>query len=130
VDQILPQFIEARELSSVGGDGAAEMMSKYLNPFKRKTDLPVVFWSGIVDSDKVHLLGSFPFFIAEGWEGTIPAGTPYLQVLPFKRENWENRVEILEQSDIYDKMFNNMKFYRKPDGGVYKNKVWSRREYK
>jgi hypothetical protein len=76
------------------------------------------------------LLGSFPFFIAEGWEGTIPAGTPYLQVLPFKRENWKSEVEILGQAEIYDKMFNNMKFYRQPDGGVYKNKVWSRREYK
>jgi hypothetical protein len=50
--------------------------------------------------------------------------------LPFKRENWESQVEILGQSEVYDKMFNNMKFYRQPDGGVYKNKVWSRREYK
>jgi len=71
-----------------------------------------------------------PFFIVEGWEGTIPAGTPYLQVLPFKRENWEHEIDILDQSQIYDKMVKNMQFFRQPDGGVYKNKVWSRREYK
>ncbi len=52
VDQILPQFIATRELSSVGGDGADEKaLSNHLNPFKRKTDLPVVYWSGIIDAD-------------------------------------------------------------------------------
>jgi hypothetical protein len=53
-----------------------------------------------------------------------------MQVLPFKRENWEHEIEIPDQSTMYDKVVNNMKFYRKPDGGVYQNKVWSRREYK
>ena len=53
-----------------------------------------------------------------------------MQVLPFKRENWEQKIELQKQQQIYDKMVDNMKFYRQPDGGVYKNKVWSRREYK
>ncbi|MDI9818826.1 MULTISPECIES: alpha-2-macroglobulin [unclassified Legionella] len=51
VDQILPQFIRERELSAVGGDGGEALLSKHLNPFKRKTDLPVAYWSGIVDTD-------------------------------------------------------------------------------
>lgn len=52
VDQILPKFIAARELSAVGGDGEENMLlAAHLNPFKRKTDLPVVYWSGIVDAD-------------------------------------------------------------------------------
>ena len=101
----------------------------FMTPMNR-LDLPFLCTTGIVDSDKVNLLGSFPFFIVDGWEGTIPAGTPYLQIFPFKRDNWEHKIEILDQSTIYDKMVNNMQFYRKPDGGVYKNKVWSRREYK
>lgn len=101
----------------------------FMTPMNRY-DLPFINTTGIVDSDKVHLLGSFPFFIAEGWEGTIPAGTPYLQVLPFKRENWEHNIEILDQSKMYAKMVDNANFYRQPDGGVYKSKVWTRREYK
>ena len=52
----------------------------------------------------------------------------YLQLLEYEQNYLI--LEILDQSEIYDKMFNNMKFYRQPDGGVYKNKVWSRREYK
>ena len=101
----------------------------FMTPMNR-FDLPFLNTTGIVDSDKVHLLGSFPFFIPEGWEGMIPAGTPYMQVLPFKREGWNHEIEILDQSVIYDKMVSNMRIYRQPDGGVYKNKVWSRREYR
>jgi hypothetical protein len=84
----------------------------------------------VVDSDKVELLGSFPFFIIEGWEGTIPAGTPYLQILPFKRENWEHELDILDSSTVYAKIVDNANIYRQPDGGVYKDKIWTRREYK
>lgn len=50
VDQILPNYLQSRELSATGGDGGEEMILKNLNPFKRKTDLPVVYWSGILDA--------------------------------------------------------------------------------
>jgi hypothetical protein len=101
----------------------------FMTPMNR-FDLPFLNTTGVVDCDKVHLLGTFPFFLPEGWEGTIPAGTPYMQILPFKRENWDHETKFQQQQEIYDKMVENMKFYRQPDGGVYKNKVWSRREYK
>lgn len=101
----------------------------FMTPMNR-FDLPFLNTTGVVDSDKVHMLGSFPFFIAEGWEGTILKGSPYLQVLPFKREDWSHNIEFLQEKDIYDKMIDNSNFYRKPDGGIYKNKIWSRREYK
>jgi hypothetical protein len=101
----------------------------FMTPMNR-FDLPFLNTTGIVDSDKVHLLGSFPFFVIDGWEGTIPAGTPYLQIIPFKREDWEHKIEVFEQSKMYSTMTENSSFYRQPDGGVYKNKVWSRRKYK
>lgn len=101
----------------------------FMSPMNR-FDLPFINTTGIVDSDKVHLLGTFPFFIAKDWEGTIPAGTPYMQILPFKREDWDHEISILDPQTMYNLHLENMKFYRKPDGGVYKNKIWSRREYK
>lgn len=51
VDQILPKFIADRELSAAGGDAGRSALNKNLNPFKRKTEAPVVFWSGIMDAD-------------------------------------------------------------------------------
>ncbi|MHB1220650.1 MAG: alpha-2-macroglobulin family protein [Gammaproteobacteria bacterium] len=52
VDQILPKFVADRELSAIGGDEGENAINKNLNPFKRKTDAPVVYWSGIIDADK------------------------------------------------------------------------------
>jgi uncharacterized protein YfaS (alpha-2-macroglobulin family) len=46
VDLILPEFSLLRAASAFGGDG-----EKHLNPFKRVTEKPVVFWSGIIDSE-------------------------------------------------------------------------------
>lgn len=54
VDLILPQFIQSRELSAVGGDGNEEALAQHINPFKRKTESPVVYWSGVVDSDSTE----------------------------------------------------------------------------
>ncbi|MCW8418666.1 alpha-2-macroglobulin [Fluoribacter dumoffii] len=51
VDQIMPKFIQDRELSAVGGDSGEEGMASRLNPFKRKSELPVAYWSGILDTD-------------------------------------------------------------------------------
>ncbi|CAN5562442.1 alpha-2-macroglobulin [soil metagenome] len=51
VDLILPEFSILRATSSAGGDGDAE---KRLNPFKRVTEKPVVFWSGVIDADSTE----------------------------------------------------------------------------
>jgi hypothetical protein len=101
----------------------------YSQPFNRY-ELPFLTTSGIIDNDKVHLPGSLPFFIIEGFEGIIPAGTPYAQVIPFKRENWIS--EIVEQNDaieLFRQTTENANKYRKPDGGIYKNEVWEQRKY-
>jgi uncharacterized protein YfaS (alpha-2-macroglobulin family) len=47
VDLIIPEFSLLRSVSAFGGGGDVQK----LNPFKRITDKPVVFWSGIIDSD-------------------------------------------------------------------------------
>jgi len=50
LDLILPEVSLLRQLSAIGGDGyAREALGKNLNPFKRRRDKPVVYWSGIVD---------------------------------------------------------------------------------
>jgi len=47
VDLIIPEFSLLRSVSAFGGGGDIQR----LNPFKRVTEKPVVFWSGIVDAD-------------------------------------------------------------------------------
>lgn len=69
VDQILPKFIQDRELSAAGGDGGEEDLAGRLNPFKRKTDLPVVYWSGIMDADSTSRQVTYQ--VPDYFNGTI-----------------------------------------------------------
>ncbi len=50
LDLILPEFRDSM-LSAPGGDAGAAI-GRHLNPFKRKTDPPVAWWSGIVEVDE------------------------------------------------------------------------------
>lgn len=101
----------------------------YAQPFNR-FELPFLTTSGIIDNDKVHLPGTMPFFIAEGFTGIIPAGTPYAQLLPFKREDWTSEVDVdLKYNEMVQINMENSKKYRVPNGGVYQKDVWTRRVY-
>ena len=46
VDLIIPEFSVLRNAAAFGGDA-----DRRLNPFKRVTEKPVVFWSGVIDAD-------------------------------------------------------------------------------
>ena len=95
----------------------------FTHPFNR-TDLPFHTLTGIVDTDKHPNSLLFPFFIKESFEGEIPAGTPIVQVLPFKREPWSsettNSFQPTYSTDIVKQTFIK----------TYKKKFWSRKEYK
>ena len=49
LDLILPEFKRFMAAAAPGGDGDGAL-GKHLNPFKRKTDKPAVYWSGIIES--------------------------------------------------------------------------------
>lgn len=50
LDLILPEFRHLGLSSAPGGD-AEGLLGKHLNPFRRKGEKPVAYWSGIVDAD-------------------------------------------------------------------------------
>jgi hypothetical protein len=100
----------------------------YMTPANR-FDLPFINTTGIIDTDEIGLPGSLPFFLIEGWEGTIPAGTPYAQILPFKRENWSSELKIEKAGIIYDRIKTTYNKFRIPNGGFYKDNLWHRKEY-
>jgi hypothetical protein len=100
----------------------------YTTPLNRY-ELPFLTTSGVIDNDKVNLPGSVPFFVIKGFEGVIEAGTPYAQMIPFKRDDWDSEVVIEKPFNLMRKNMENSAKYRKPDGGVYKNEVWTPRKY-
>ena len=66
VDLILPEFSILRAATAAGGDGEAEQR---LNPFKRVTDKPVVFWSGVVDADNTER--EVTYDVPDYFDGTL-----------------------------------------------------------
>lgn len=50
LDLILPEFRQLGLAAAPGGD-AEGALGKHLNPFRRKGEKPVAYWSGIVDAD-------------------------------------------------------------------------------
>jgi hypothetical protein len=55
-------------------------------------NLPFHSFSGIVDSDRFHADINTPFTLKKNFSGVIPKGTPMMQIIPFKRENWESKI--------------------------------------
>lgn len=100
----------------------------YSQPFNR-FDLPFLNTSAIVDNDCVDIPGTMPFFVRTGWTGLIPAGTAYMQLLPFKRDDWESEHIELDEKEIVRRNIRNSKKYRRAGGGVYLNETWKRRKY-
>ena len=69
VDQILPEYSIIKEVSATGGDSGQDLLSHHLNPFKRKHDAPVAFWSGIVNLGPQAR--SFTYQVPDYFAGTL-----------------------------------------------------------
>ena len=51
VDLILPDYDVLRRASAPGGGDLARLLGANLNPFRRRSEPPVVYWSGILEAD-------------------------------------------------------------------------------
>jgi hypothetical protein len=95
----------------------------FTQPFNR-TDLPFVTLTGVVDSITLAS-GAVPFFLKEGFTGIIPQGTPFIQIIPFKREDWkaENVKGLIEKAELLTKKSRSLL------KGWYKQNVWEKKNY-
>jgi hypothetical protein len=96
----------------------------FTHPLNR-LDLPFQTLSGIVDADTHPMAVNFPFYMKKGFEGIIEKGTPIVQVIPIKREDWSREeVEFSKKDSLfrYHKFAQTM--YRS-----YKKNFWTRKNY-
>jgi len=118
---------------------------KILNPWKIKTPkgysclfLPPLNNSddrfsiipGIVDTDTFPIEINFPIIINGDkypiLETLIKKGTPYVQIIPFKRDNWKMKLKSNKETDLRK----NQIFFRLKILNVYKDKFWSKKSWK
>jgi hypothetical protein len=118
---------------------------KILNPWKIKTpkgysclfvpplnnsDDRFSIIPGIVDTDTFPSEINFPIIINGDkyptLETTFKKGTPYVQVIPFKRDSWKMILKPREQKEILSSRI----FYGLKLLNIYKEKYWNKKSWK
>jgi hypothetical protein len=84
--------------------------SIFMSPVLRD-DLPFQSLPAIVDTDNHPIPVNFPFFLRKDFQGIIPAGTPMIQVIPFKRDSWIS--EIKNYDPKFQKLWKKAERYMK-----------------
>jgi hypothetical protein len=64
-------------------------------------NLPFKTLTGVVDTDSLKTGINAPFVIKDGFTGIIEKGTPMFQIIPFKRENWNSKIEKSNFNEVY-----------------------------
>jgi hypothetical protein len=90
-------------------------------------DSPFLPISAIVDSDKPTIDLAFPLWIREGTTGIIEKGTPMVQIIPFKRDNWQSEFDYMTKEKYLTRRD---RFFSSTIKNNYFKNTWSRKEYK
>jgi hypothetical protein len=90
-----------------------------------RLDLPFYCFSGIVDTDKHPLIINFPFVLRKDFDGKIEAGTPLVQITPFKRDSWKPDIIDDGARYYYEKEY----LVEEPPFGFYKRNFWNRKSF-
>jgi len=79
----------------------------FISPLHRET--PIIVLPGVVDTDTYNAPVNFPFVLRDPkMDGLIPAGTPIMQVIPFKRDEFQMEIgsneEFQQQAKVTNKL--------------------------
>jgi hypothetical protein len=82
-------------------------------------------FSGVVDCDNYFNTINAPALWTGGsWEGVIEAGTPVVQVIPFKRDNGITDAKIRSQTEKETDQIKNQSRKLKVEESDYRNNLW------
>lgn len=90
-------------------------------------DLVIKPIPAVIDTDKSTLELVFPVWIRNDFSGIVEKGTPIVQIIPFKRNNWNSSFDYYEDKEyaiIQEKNFNSTIV------GHYIKNHWSKKSYK
>lgn len=93
-----------------------------------KDPLPLQAVGAFVDTDNFISDGHLSFWVEKGFRGVIKQGTPLIQVIPIKRENWQ--MEIVPNEIASPKFSKQRLWIRSNFVNAYKNKARAKKEFK
>lgn len=82
---------------------------------------------GIVDTDIYTYPVNFPFILKDAsFDGLIPAGTPIVQIIPFKRDEWKMKTGGVDEIEASEKNLSllNTKWF-----DAYKKLFWNKKSF-
>jgi len=98
-----------------------------VSPFHRDSLFHTL--EGVVDTDTYTNPVHFPFHINDPeWEGIIPAGTPIMQVIPFKREEYRHSIKARKDLSV-DYIGKAYKSLVAVFFNSYRDTFWFKKEY-
>jgi len=91
-----------------------------------RNDLPFTALSAIIDCDKEPFFpGNYSMFLRKDFSGVIKAGTPLLQIIPFKRDDWKTKINLNIINEGKKASIKSLRTIR----GWYRDNVWSTKKY-
>jgi hypothetical protein len=101
------------------------------------TESPFYSLAGVVDTDSYFQPVLFPFLMKNNFEGTIKAGTPIIQIMPFKRDDWKHVVyedvpeKYIESKRMISNEYESNRYDadKNPTGGMYKRDYRKKKRY-
>ena len=98
----------------------------FLSPLNNSDDRFSII-PGIVDTDSFPIEINFPIIINgdkyQTLDTIIKKGTPYVQIIPFKRDNWKMKCTKITQKNLISKIL----AYKDTFINTYKNKYWKKK---
>jgi hypothetical protein len=99
----------------------------FMHPL-HKDHLPFLAIQGFIDTDKFITDGHLSILVEKDFKGVIKQGTPLVQVIPFKREDW--KMELVPTSESSAELTKQRFKLRSNFVHSYKNKYRSKKEFK
>ena len=101
----------------------------FTQPMNR-TDLPFITLSGVVDTDNWNGSDVLNFALKENFEGVIQKGTPYVQIIPFVRNEWDHNVFSSKDESMIEERNLVLKLRHKDlKSGYYRDNLWKTKKY-
>jgi hypothetical protein len=88
---------------------------------------PIFAVSAIIDTDNFLSDGHLSFFVKKGFKGILKQGTPLIQVIPFKRDDWEMTVDHQYDTKLIEAQRLSV---RSTFQNGYKMKYWVKKVFK
>jgi hypothetical protein len=99
----------------------------FLHP-THKDPLPFLTIEAIIDTDNFITDGHVSMLIEKDFKGVIKQGTPFIQVIPFQREDWQ--MELVDPEVAQKEISAQRLSLRSTFSFGYKNKMRSKKDFK